>query len=107
MIDEKRLEQALVYLATTDDPCADLRADMARTEFKAKSVKAAIFKLAEGSVGLREATAETAPETVAAYEAHFKAMHAYHAMTNKRATEVIVIDTWRSMNASRRMGSIS
>lgn len=104
MIDEKRLEQALTYLATTDDECAELRADMARTEFKAKAVKASIFKLSEGSVGLREAVAETAPETVSAYETHFKAMHAYHAMTNKRATEVIVVETWRSMNANRRQG---
>jgi hypothetical protein len=77
---------------------------MERTEFKAKAVKAAVFKLAEGSVADRNAIADMAGETSTAYEAHFKAMHAYHAMNNKRATESIVVDTWRSMNANRRQG---
>lgn len=102
MIDDKRLEKALHYLATTDEECAGLRADMERTEFKAKTVKATVFKLSEGSVAERNATAETDSRTVEAYEAHFKAMHEYHAMANKRGTEAIVVDTWRSMNANRR-----
>lgn len=107
MIDDKRLEQALVYLATTDEPSAALRADMARTEFKAKATKAAMFKLAEGSsAAAREAIADTSVEVGEAWEKHFKAMHEYHAMANKRSTESIVIDTWRSMNASRRMGNV-
>jgi hypothetical protein len=104
MIDDDRLHGALTYLATTDEACAALRADMERTEFKAKAVKAAVFKLSEGSVAERNAIAETASDTEDAYEAHFKAMHAYHAMANKRSTEAIVVDTWRSMNANRRQG---
>lgn len=92
------------YLATTDDQCAALRADMERSEYKAKAVKAVIFKTGAGSVADRNAEADAHAETCAAYEAHFKAMHAYHAMANKRATEAIVVDTWRSMNANRRQG---
>jgi hypothetical protein len=104
MIDEKRLENALTYLATTDEPCASLRADMERSEFKAKSIKATVFKLSEGSVADRNAIAETAENTAAAYELYFAALHKYEAMKNKRATEAIVVDTWRSMNANRRQG---
>lgn len=77
---------------------------MERTEFKAKAVKAAVFKLADGSVADRNAIADTSAETHAAYEEHFKAMHAYHALANKRGTEAIVIDAWRSLNAARRQG---
>lgn len=78
---------------------------MERTELKAKAVKAAVFKLAEGSsAAAREAVADTSQEVAEAWETHFKAMHAYHAMANKRATEAIVVDTWRSMNANRRQG---
>lgn len=105
MIDEDRLEKALKYLATTDDDCAGLRADMARTEFKAKAVRAAMVKLSTGSsASAREAEADTTTEVETAWESHFKAMHAYHAMANKRSTESIVVDTWRSMNANRRQG---
>lgn len=102
MIDEDRLHQALTYLAITDESCAGLRADMERMEFKAKVVKASVFKLSEGSVADRNAIADTATETGAAYETYFATMHKYEAMKNKRATEAIVIDTWRSMNANRR-----
>lgn len=104
MIDDKRLEQALTYLATTDEPCAALRADMERAEFKAKVSKAAVVKLTEGSVADRNAAADTAQSTIDAYEAYFSVMHGYEAMKNKRATEAIVVDTWRSMNANRRQG---
>lgn len=105
MIDEQRLENALRYLATTDEPCAGLRADMERTEFKAKAVRAAMVKLSQGSsASAREAEADTSAEVGQAWEVHFKAMHDYHAMANKRSTESIVVDTWRSMNANRRQG---
>jgi hypothetical protein len=105
VIDEKRLEKALTYLATTDEPCAALRADMERSEFRAKAIRAAVVKLAEGSsAAAREAVADASQEVADAWEAHFRAMHAYHAMANKRSTEAIVVDTWRSMNANRRQG---
>jgi hypothetical protein len=104
MIDEKRLENALTFLATTDEPCAALRADMERAEFRAKASKAAQFKLLEGSVADRNASAESSPETAAAYDLYFATLHKYEAMKNKRATEAIVVDTWRSMNANRRQG---
>jgi hypothetical protein len=106
MIDDDRLHHALTTLASTDEQCAALRADMERTEYKAKAIKAVIFKTGTGSVADRNAEAEAHAETVAAYEVHFKAMHAYHALANKRATEAIIVDTWRSLNASRRAGNV-
>jgi hypothetical protein len=105
MIDEDRLQKALTYLATTDEPCAALRADMERTEFKAKAVRAAMIKHSSGSsASAREAEADASVEVSEAWEKHFKATHDYHAMANKRSTEVIIVDTWRSMNANRRQG---
>jgi hypothetical protein len=57
MIDEARLHRALTYLATTDEPCAEARADMERMEFKAKAVKDALFRRLSGSVADRQAEA--------------------------------------------------
>lgn len=101
-ISQDRMEKALAYLATTDEPCASLRADMERAEYKAKRTKAAVFQLSEGSVAERNATAETAGDTQNAYEQYFTALRDYEAMKNKRSTEEIVIETWRSLNANRR-----
>lgn len=103
-ITQQRMEEALEYLSSTDESCAALRADMERTEFKAKRTEQAVFKISDGTVAERTADAKTSPDTEAAYEKHFKAMQDYWAVANKRATEAIVIDTWRSLNANRRQG---
>ena len=106
MIDEARLHKALTYLATTDEPCAEARADMERAEFKAKAVKDALFRRLSGSVADRQAEAGASAEYALAMGQYFDQLKAYEAMRNKRATEVIVIETWRSLNASRRQGNV-
>ena len=101
-ITQEQMEEALSYLADTDEPCASLRADMERAEWKAKRTKQAIFMIADGSVADRNATADTSPDTEAAYEAYFKKIHEFDAMKNKRATNAIVFEAWRSLNSNRR-----
>lgn len=103
-VTQQRMEDALAYLSDTDEPCATLRADMERAEFRAKRTEQAVFKISDGTVAERTAIAKTSPDTEAAFEKYFEAMRDYHAMANRRATESIVIDTWRSLNANRRQG---
>lgn len=103
-ITQQRMEEALEYLTDTDEPCAALRADMERAEFQAKRTEQAVFKISDGTVADRTAEAKTHGQTIDAYNKYFDAMKSYHAMANKRATESIVIDTWRSLNANRRQG---
>lgn len=104
-ISQERMEQALDYLSDTDEPCAGLRADMERAEWKAKRTKQAIFMIADGSVADRNAVADTSPDTEAAYELYFTKMREFDAMKNKRATESIVFEAWRSLNSNRRQAS--
>lgn len=104
-ITQDRMDEALDYLSGTDELCAALGADCERLEFKAKRTKAAVFKLSEGSVAERNAIAETAGEVDAAYEDYFKALEKFNAVRNKRATETIVFEAWRSLNSNRRQGS--
>ena len=101
-VTQERMEDALQFLSDTDERCATLRSDMERAEFKAKRTKSAVFQISAGSVAERNALADTHAETEAAYEQYFQAMRNYHAMSNRRATEVIVVETWRSLNANRR-----
>lgn len=103
-ITQQRMEESLEYLSSTDEACAALRADMERAEFKAKRTEQAVFKISDGTVADRTAEAKTHKQTIDAYEVYFEALKDYHAMANKRATESIVIDTWRSLNANRRQG---
>lgn len=106
MIDDTRLGQALTYLATTDEKAAERRTQMERAEFKAKAIKDAIFKRLDGSVADRQAEAGASVEYAAAMDEYFAALSQYEAMRNKRLTEAIVIDTWRTIQANQRKGNI-
>lgn len=107
LINEDRLQKALTYLATTDEPAAALRTDVERAEFKAKAVKDAVFLTCTGTVADRTAIAGTNKEYMAAMNDYFEAMRLSDGMRNKRATESIVIDTWRSLNSGRNKGNIT
>ena len=106
LINETRLQKALTYLAETDEPAAGLRADVERMEFKAKAVKDAVFLTCTGSVAERQAIAGTNKEYTSAMNDYFEALRVSDAMRNKRTTESIVIDTWRSLNSGRNKGNI-
>lgn len=106
MITEAALEDALSFLASTDEPCASLKADTERAEMRAKKKKAAVFEMTDGTVADRNAASEVSSEYQSALEDYFKALQAYSTMQNRRATKVIVIDVWRSQEASKRMGHV-
>jgi hypothetical protein len=107
LISEDRLQKALTYLAETDEPAAGLRADVERAEFKAKAVKDAVFLTLEGSVAERNALASTNKEYAKAMDDYFAALRASEAVRNKRSTESIVIEAWRSLNSGRNKGNIT
>ena len=106
VITVKRMEKSLTYLADTDETCAGHRADHARAEFAAKSIRNVIFKACEGTIAERNAEADTSESYKAAKEREFDEFFKYEAMKNKRATESIVIDTWRSLNSARNKGQV-
>jgi branched-subunit amino acid aminotransferase/4-amino-4-deoxychorismate lyase len=101
---DERAEEAMQYLSDTDEPCARLKADMERFEWKAKAQRQTIFKLTEGTVADRNAAADTHPEVAACMDVYFITLGSYQHMANKRATEAIVLDTWRTICANRRRG---
>jgi hypothetical protein len=107
MISEKRLGEALTYLAETDERAAILQTEMERAEFKAKAVKDAIFIHLKGeTVAERTALAGSSPEYREAMALYFESAQEYQAMRNKRSTESIVVDVWRSLNSSRNKGNL-
>jgi hypothetical protein len=106
IVSEDRLAKALSYLATTDEPLADLLFDMRQAEDRAKAIKDTIFLHEEGSVADRSAKAGTSETYQAAQTEFRKAEMAYNRTFNKRKTEATVVEAWRSLNASRRQGNV-
>ena len=126
-VTRERAEAALHFLAHSDIEVATLKVAAKRGELAFKRTKAAIFKIADGSVADRNALAETASEgpkpvpsditadrnslaetaseTVAAEEAWLAAELEYEGLRNQRSTAVLVFEMFRSLEASRRQGS--
>lgn len=104
MITTERMEKALTYLAQTDEQFAYHKTHVAKTEYKAKQIKSAMFTRLSGTVAERQALAESSPEYQEAMESHFEALTVFEHMKNKRATEAIVIDTWRTIASAKKVG---
>lgn len=105
-ITDERAEKALRYLASTDEECAALKAEAERAEFKAKAIRDTVFRHAEGSVADRTAYAGSSEEYRKAMDDYFTCLRLSDAMRNKRGTEAIVLDAWRTIQANQRRGNV-
>ena len=105
MISQQRLEKALTYLAETDEPLAEAKGDILRLENLIKRVNYRLFLSAEGSVEARKAHAGKSEETAKLEEELVNATVRYEGLRAKRETEATVVEVWRSLNASRRLGA--
>jgi len=106
-ISDERMERALRYLAETDELVAEAKTQVVRLEFLAKRVRARVFLTAPGdTVREREAYTETTEDVKDVDETQVQAILAYEKLRAKRTTEELVIEAWRSLNASRRVGHV-
>jgi len=96
MISEERAEKALRFLVETDEPCAMAKGEVERTEFAYKRTREAE----------RQAAAAQHKTTLAAHDEYVKALQTYSHMANKRDTERIVLDVYRTISANKRMGNV-
>ena len=104
MISDERAEKALRFLVDTDESCALAKAEVERAEFVFKRTKEAVFTFSSGTVAERQAEAIQHADTLAANDKLVEAIAAYSKIVNKRDTERIVMDTWRTIQANRRQG---
>jgi hypothetical protein len=101
-ITQERMESALDYRASSDDHYAELKANVLRCEILCKRVRARIFVSEDGSVDLRKAKAEGHSEVIAADESYCEATVAFERLRASRETADILIDAFRTVEASRR-----
>lgn len=107
MISNDRLQKALEYLATTDDKCAKAKSLMIGLENQIKTVKSIAFLQADAKTATEREAIAYASETYREHiNKHEVATYEYETMRNKRLTEELVVECWRSINASRRNGNI-
>lgn len=90
------------FLAETDEQFAEIKTLVARAEILCKRARARLFLTGEGSVEARKAAAEAHPEACAADDTYIEAMREFETLKARRSRAEILIDVWRSIEASRR-----
>jgi hypothetical protein len=98
----ERMENALDYRASTDDDYGLKKTEVLRTEILCKRVRARIMVTEEGAMELRKAKAEGHGEVIAADDAYIAATLAYETLRASRGTADLLIDAFRTVEASRR-----
>lgn len=101
---QDRMELALDDLANSDEEIAQLKTNVKRAEYLLKRKEAFAFVSGDGGVKERESSAKLDADVIAAYDAHTDAMEEYERLAAKRETWALIIETWRTVEASRRRG---
>lgn len=106
MISEDRLTKALTYLAETDVPAAEAKARMKAIEQRRKTIKGIEFLASSGTMAEKEAKAYKSEAYQSIVDEYESAVADAEIYANKRKTEELIIEVWRSVNSSRRKGNI-
>ena len=101
-LNEDKVAEVLTYLSVTDAESAAAKAQLESTEILRKRVRARHFLTSDGSVAERNAEAETHDEVEAADDAYIKALTEFEKLKAHRQRGELIIDVWRSLEASRR-----
>lgn len=108
MISEERLSKSLKYLAETDEPAAKAKALMLGLEEQIKSLKGILFVQlpSDMKVAEKDARVYAHEEYREHIEKYQNAVADYEIMRNKRETEGLIIECWRTLSANQRKGSL-
>lgn len=102
-----RVEQALKYIAQTDIEHAQLSGSVKQLEELLKAVKAREYlKSAGSSDGARKAEAECSASYTKAVKEWSDVLVEFKTIDNLRNREFLIIDLFRTLEASRRKGNL-
>jgi hypothetical protein len=96
------MEGAMEFLAETDEKYAEAKTQLLHSEILAKRVRARIYVMEEGAVELRKAKVEGHAEVIEADSGLCQATMEFEALKARRSRAEIVIDVFRTLEASRR-----
>lgn len=102
MINQDKAEQALNYLAETDEKYAHAKTGVKSIEYRLKSQKAINYLECEGTVAERESEAMAMKSYQDLLDDHESLMLELEIMSAKRERARLTIDLFRTLEASRR-----
>lgn len=107
MVKDDRMMKALTYLAETDEPAAAAKALMVGLEEQKRTViSIAMLDSKEKAANMKEVDARTSQEYIQWAGNYKNAVYQYEILRNKRITESLIVDAWRSCNSNRKKGNV-
>jgi len=101
-ITQERMEKSLKYLIETDEPCALSKSLLEGYKEQKKTVFALEF-LKQGGTGQEREAKANSSEAFTDWQVKYKeSVYEFETMRNKRITETLVVECWRSLNSNRR-----
>src|ERR1017187_9763084 len=96
------MEAAMEYLAETDDTFAEAKTHVLYCEILCKRVRARVFIVEAGIVDAHKCAAEGHKDVIEADEGLCQATEHFEKLKAKRQRAEILIDVYRTLEASRR-----
>jgi hypothetical protein len=96
------MEAAMDFLAETDIRFAEAKTRLMQTEILCKRVRARVYITQEGGVEARKGAAEAHGDVIDADKDYVAATLDFETLKARRSRAEIVIDVWRTLEASRR-----
>lgn len=108
IIPDSRLEKALTWLAQNGEALAEARADMEREDERRKVVRAMLVTTvyADMSNAAAENHAMADPKYSAQLDVCHEATKRFHLLNQQAKREELVVQVWRSLNASARRENV-
>ena len=106
IVTDERVEQALRYLAGTDESCAADKINAERWKYVARRKKAHVVILEEGTGPVKAAKADIDVDVIEAEKKYLDCLQDYEGKAAKRKTEQLVVEIWRTEQANSRRGNI-
>jgi len=101
-ITQERMEKALEYLATTDEPFAEAKSLMEGKAKQEKTVLGLVFLRETGTKDEREYQARVSDSYHTWKREYEAAVLDFELYKNRRITATLLSELWRSLNSNRR-----
>lgn len=107
MISREEVGEALRFIAETDHDYAEAKTEVERSTWLCKHTRAIVYESVSGkSVEDRKQAVERAEKVVAAENRRIEAILAFESIKAKRETKQLVVEVWRSVEATRRRETV-
>jgi len=102
----RKADEALEFLAETDDEAAQAKAYVEWTESKKKTTLATLMANLSGSIAHRKMTAEADSQYAEACTEARDAVYEYEKIRNMRKSAELEFEYWRTVSANKRAGQL-